>query len=66
MVCFTVPYVVKYDVYKVKLLLLRLVMETSNHVPIKVQVSSRLRCVSGPCVYAVSYFGASRMDNLKT
>ena len=45
---------------------MRLVMETCSLVAMKVHFSSRLQCKSDPCVYAVSYFGASRMDNLKT
>jgi hypothetical protein len=36
----TIPYIIPYVVYKVKLLLLRLVVESSSHVALHIQVCS--------------------------
>jgi hypothetical protein len=49
---------VKYDLYKVKLLLLQLVVETSSHAALYVQVSSAHLSLKwmGPCVYAALCF----------
>jgi hypothetical protein len=54
---------VKYSLYKVKLLLLRLVMGTAGlwHCVLRSAVRISVQNGSGPCVYAVLCIGAGRM-----
>ena len=59
-----ISYIIKYDLYKVKLLLLQLVVETSSHVALYAQVSSLYlnpKWIRNLCLCRVWYISASRI-----